>query len=126
MEDNDFDKTLKSLKSKVGFVTGKSPSPTHEKASSFKKMLNFGSKYRSIIMYSAIPVSILILLIFLKPAFVYEEIKVEGQMPQVKMSMKKLFIAVFISSSMLVVLLFLYLKRRQKNNSPELNVLKES
>lgn len=110
MEDDDFTKTLSQLKVKVSQFTKSGKSYSMPNVQGILKNIN----YKSLLMYGIIPVVITIALYMCKPGFVLEEVEVEGELPQNRLSIRKFLLTVVISSVILGFLLFMYLRKKNR------------
>ena len=110
MEEDDFNKTLSQLKVKVSQFTKGSKSYSMQNAQGILKNIN----YKSLLMYGIIPVVISVALYMCKPGFIFEEVEVEGELPQNRLSIRKFLLSVAVSSIILGILLFMYLRKKNR------------
>jgi len=105
MDDNEFDATLQKLGEQVSHFTNTTGSTKSSGGSSFLPKFNIKSP---MVYYVAIPIFVLILLFLWKPNFVTEEVSVEGNMPERKLSFKKLLVGTVIGTTVIAILMFVY------------------
>lgn len=103
MENSDFDDTLKKLSEKVSELTVNNTVKNKPKMES-KFLSNVNVK--SSLYYGCIPIIIMIIFLIWKPGFVMEEISIDGNLPEKRLSLKKVLFGVFIFTVIISVIIY--------------------
>ncbi len=114
MDDSDceLDSKIKMLHEKVSEIT-----KTNVKSGNLNNhsaFLTINSIKSPIVYYGIIPIFILLLLFFLKPSFIMENISIDGKVPEKRLSYKKLITATIIVTAIISIIVFIYLYRNTK------------
>ena len=116
MEDIDeLESKITQLQLKVSQLTTTTDSIKTDNSKSYKSSL-FNTLKLPVVYYGAVPVCILILLLFLKPTFIMEDVSLDGNFPEKKLSYNKLFVSTIIATSIIAVIIFVYFYRTKSNN----------
>ena len=113
MEDNEFETTLKKLSDRVSQFRSTT-------VKSRESILKFGflSKVNiksPLVYYGAVPLIVAILLFFWKPGFVMEEVSIDGNFSEKKLSFKKLLGSTILFTSIITIIIFIYFYREKQS-----------
>lgn len=114
MDDSDceLDSKIKMLHEKVSEIT-----KTNVKSGNLNNQsafLTINVIKSPVVYYGIIPLFILLLLFFLKPSFIMENISIDGKLPEKRLSYKKLITATIIVTAIISIVVFIYLYRNTK------------
>lgn len=107
MDSTEFDATLEKLGEQVSQFT--TITNNHKESNSFNgnnvlHKLNFKSP---LVYYGAISLGILFILLLWKPKFITEEVSIDGNLPEQKLSYQKLVIATIILTALIAIIMFI-------------------
>ena len=108
MEDIEFDATLKKLSDQVSQFTSTMIKSKPSSSSYFLSKVNVNSP---LVYYGAVPIIIAVVLFFWKPGFVMEEVSIDGNLPEKKLSFKKLLVGTVIFTAVIAIAIFIYFYR---------------
>jgi hypothetical protein len=113
MEDSEFDATLKKLSDQVSNFTSITVKSKPNPGSGFLSKFDVKSP---LIYYCAVPIIIALVLFFWKPGFVMEEVSIDGNLPEKKLSFKKLLVGTVLITAIIAIVIFVYFYRNKNSD----------
>ena len=114
MDIQEFDATISKLEGRVGQLINKPGAAKNAEVRSLLPSIDIKSAK---MYYMGIPLLIILVLYITKPNFIMEEVSIDGELPENRLSYKKLLLSTLVATVIIAIVIFIYFFKNPNSKS---------